>query len=91
MKTNPLPGDRTSRLIVALVVGAIALALVLLVAALAADADDDHASTPKRCPGQVAGVVDPVTCVPYGGMPAGEAADHRVAVPDGAGPYRSSR
>ncbi|MFE1206409.1 hypothetical protein ACFW5V_32500 [Streptomyces sp. NPDC058762] len=59
--------DRHSRLIIALGVGALVLALVLLVALLVhAAGGDDSSQHTGRCAPALAGTVDPVTCLPYG-------------------------
>ncbi|MFF4543678.1 hypothetical protein ACFY1J_05435 [Streptomyces sp. NPDC001406] len=72
MKPKPPSDDRQSRLIISVAVGVIVLALVILVALLVDHAvDDDSDSSPGRCAPALAGTVDPVTCQPYGGIPAG--------------------
>jgi hypothetical protein len=73
----PAPNDRESRLIISVAVGALVLALVVLFAALVAvDADADRDSTSRRCPGQVVGTVDPVSCLPYVGSGGAATTNH---------------
>ncbi|MEU9355066.1 hypothetical protein AB0D65_29730 [Streptomyces griseoloalbus] len=70
MKTNP--DDRQSRLLVSFAVGCIVLALVIFVALLVDDTEDDSGQhSTRRCAPAVAGTVDPVTCLPSGSTGAG--------------------
>ncbi|WP_108934692.1 hypothetical protein [Streptomyces ardesiacus] len=77
--------DRHSRLIIAVGVGAIVFALVLLFALLVHAADDDSGSGSGQrtghCAPALAGTVDPVTCLPYGsGAAAPGTSDSRSSV-----------
>ncbi|CAL9326710.1 hypothetical protein [Streptomyces sp. SudanB91_2054] len=78
--------DRHSRLIIAVGVGAIVFALVLLFALLvhAADGDDSGSGSGQRtghCAPALAGTVDPVACPPYGsGAAAPGTSDSRSSV-----------
>lgn len=74
--------DRHSRLIIAVGVGAIVFALVLLFALLVHGTDgDDNGQHTGRCAPALADTVDPVTCLPYGsGAAAPGTSDSRSSV-----------
>ncbi|PNG22314.1 hypothetical protein [Streptomyces cahuitamycinicus] len=80
MKTSPVHDDRQSRLIISVAVGTLVLALVILVALLVGD-ETESGHEGSSCPAGAAGVLNPVTCQPYGSTGA--------AVP-GASESRSS-
>ncbi|MGW7691236.1 hypothetical protein ACWGMA_20570 [Streptomyces asiaticus] len=78
MKSNPwsLPNDRRSCLAISVAVGVIVFGLVVLFALLVTDLDDDRGCTGRCTPG-FAGIVDPVTCLPYGSAgPAAPLTNH---------------
>jgi hypothetical protein len=70
MTKLPAPDDRASRLVISVAASLLVFALVVLVALLAADVDDDSS---RHCPGYAVGTVDPVTCLPYGSAGAAPA------------------
>ncbi|MFE6522283.1 hypothetical protein [Streptomyces sp. NPDC057794] len=81
MKTIHTRNERQSRLIISVAAGALVLALVILFASLV-DSETEDGHKGSSCPAGAAGVLNPVTCQPYGSTGA--------AVPGTNGSWRST-